>query len=138
MSKFIYIIIVLLCFLAPVKRLDVVKLQPVQVVAIHKDGNDIVITTDTNCQGRGTDIVNAYRDLERTTPGVIYLDTAEYLLITQDSVGYIQELQQYLRPSVEIAIWNGNGDVNVAGKYLSTRGGLVKMRDWESLGIGYK
>ena len=119
MRKVIYIVILSLLFLAPVKRLDVANLQPVQTVAIYTEPGAVVLETDTHNIGRGATVADAVANLEKNTPGVIYLDTAEYLLISKDAYNYVDSLRDYLRPTVRISDWNHGIGVDVAAKYLT-------------------
>ena len=126
-----YAIILSLLFFAPVKRLDVAKLEPVQTVAIYTEPGAIILETDTNNKGRGNSVDAALRDLEETTPGVIYLDTAEYLLVSENAVSHVEGLRRYLRSSVKVCLWDGDGSVADAAKYLAVRGDLPELCDWE-------
>lgn len=130
MKMILYILILFSLFFAPVRRLDVAKLEPVQTVAMYKDETGIVLKTDTDNQGSGLTLDSAYSDLEDKTPGVIYLDTAEYLLVSQDAVSYVDTLRKYLHPSVKVSLWDEEGSVKDAAKYLSVRGDLPTLRQW--------
>ncbi|MBQ8358345.1 MAG: hypothetical protein IJX37_00320 [Oscillospiraceae bacterium] len=132
MRRILYIIILALLFLAPVERLDVAKLEPVQTVALYADENGIVLETDTDNKGRGATVDSAHEDLEQRTPGVIYLDTAEYLLVTQNAVDYVDALRKYLHPSVKVSLWDGEGSVKDAAKYLGVEKDLPKLRQWQA------
>lgn len=131
MRTLLYIVILALLFLAPVERLDVAKLEPVQTVAIRVEDDSVILETDTNNRGVGTDIANALSDLEDSTPGVIYLDTAEYLLVSEDATIYLDALREYFSPSVRISLWDGVSSVEGAAQYLAVRDDLVKLRDWQ-------
>lgn len=131
MRAILYIIILALLLFAPVESLDVAKLEPVQTVALYTDGSAIVLKTDTDNKGRGVTVDGAYADLEEKTPGVIYLDTAEYLLVTHDAAIHVDVLRKYLHSSVEICFWDGEGSITDAAQYLSVREDLPKLRDWQ-------
>ena len=47
MRTVLYILIIILTFLAPVQRLDVAKLQPVEAIAIYTEQDTVIIKTDT-------------------------------------------------------------------------------------------
>ena len=130
MRMLLYIVILVLLFLAPVKRLDVAKLEPVQTVAIRFDGDMVIIETDTKNSGQGKSLSKAVDDLEQNTPGVIYLDTAQYLLLTEDATVYTRELEQYLYPSVKVSLWDGKGSVEQASEYLEIRQDLTILKRW--------
>lgn len=130
MRGILYIIILSLLFLAPVERLDVAKLEPVQTVAISREADTIVVQTDTDNKGIGKTVDLAIENLEETTPGVIYLDTAEYLLVAENAQDIAHALRSYLTPSVKVALWDGEGSVQSAAKYLGVRKDLKKLKDW--------
>ena len=131
MKVILYILILLLMLSAPVTALDVAKLQPVQTVAVSMRDDQISVETDTGSVGIGTDLNDALLNLEKVTPGVIYLDTAEYLLLTQDTSQYANDFLRYLHPSVRVSFWDGEGSVEDAAKYLAVRRDLPKLRYWE-------
>ena len=127
----LYVCILALLFLAPVERLDVAKLEPVQTVAVRTEEQRVVIETDTQNRGQGHSLHEAVRDLEENTPGVIYLDTAQYLLLTEDAAKYRSELKKYMRPSVKVSMWDGVGNVETAAKYLAVRSDLPRLKDFK-------
>lgn len=131
MRKIAYVVILAMLFLAPVKRLDVANLQPVQTVAIYTEPGAVVLETDTHNVGRGASVAEAVANLEEMTPGVIYLDTAEYLLVSTDAEEYVDALRKYLAPSVEVSRWVIGNDVEIAAKYLSEERNLPKLKNWK-------
>lgn len=132
MRKIIYAAILGLLFLAPVKRLDVANLQPVQTVAIYTEPGSVVLQTDTQNVGRGATVTEAVANLEENTPGVIYLDTAEYLLISKDAESYVDALRQYLKPSVKVSSWQTGEGIENAAKFLSEEKNLVSLKKWKN------
>lgn len=128
----LYIIILALLFLAPVEPLDVAKLQPVQTVAIYTKENDVFMETDTGVKSRGQDVDSALEELERVTPGVIYLDTSEYLLVSENAVSMVDDLRPYLHPSVKVCLWDEKGNVKNASEYLSVMSDLPELRQWKN------
>ena len=130
MRILLYIVILSLLFFVPVERLDVAKLEPVQTVAVSAADGMVVIETDTKNAGQGEDLPAAINDLEENTPGVIYLDTAQYLLLTEAAQDYAQELQAYLRSSVKVSLWDGKGSVENAAKFLGARSKLPTLGQW--------
>lgn len=132
MRVILYIIIILLMLAAPVTPLDVAKLQPVQTVALYVHKDAVYLETDTGITGRGANVQDALDDLEKATPGVIYLDTAEYLLITEQSAHLVCEIQQYLHPDVKVSMWDKKGAVEDASKHLGVRNDLPELSQWKN------
>lgn len=134
MRTLLYIVILLSLTAAPVKPLELAKLEPVQTVSVDCAQNQIILQTDTGSKGVGDTVEAAIDDLEEGTPGVIYLDTAQYLLITKDAIPYILGIENYLRNSVRICLWDGKGSLKMADKYLSVRNDLPRLKSLISNG----
>ena len=132
MRKLVYAVILGLLFLAPVERLDIANLQPVQTVAIYTEPGFVVLETDTHNIGRGASVTEAVANLEENTPGVIYLDTAEYLLISKDAESYVDALRGYLNPDVKVSMWQAGNAVDMAAKFLSEEKNLPKLKKWKN------
>lgn len=135
MRMVLYLVILGLLFLAPLERADIAKLLPIEAVAVYVENGEVVLETDTQNRGRGTDVANALQVLKDTTPAVVYLDTAEFLLVSKDAVGYVEQLNNYLKPSVKVCICETSGRVKEAVKYLEVHGNLPKLRDWNEQNI---
>lgn len=136
MRTVVYVLILALLFLAPVDRLDVAQLEPVQTIAVSRVEGNVVIQTDLDNKGIGKTTELALQELERTTPGVIYLDTAEYLLVAENALDTVNVLRSYLAPSVKVTVWDAEGSVNGAAEYLAVRKDLPKLKDWHLTEIG--
>lgn len=126
----LYVLILAAVLAVPVKRVDVAKLQPVQTVAVYRHGRYYVIETDTGDMGQGTDPVAAYENLEKTTSGVIYLDTADYLLVTEGTTSAVEALRIYLKDTVELYRFLGSPDLKEVSKFLPVHGKGPKLKTW--------
>ena len=133
MRILLYIVILALLFLAPVQRLDVAELEPVQTVAVSAQEEQVTIQTDTGQQGSGSSIAAAVEKLEDNTPGVIYLDTAQYLLITPEAESFAEQLRPYLHGSTKVCVWDGKSSVKEAAQYLRVRTNLPTFRTWKTV-----
>ena len=87
-------------------------------VAVYTDGIYIVLETDTENIGRGATVHEALTDLKVKTSAVVYLDTAEYLLIAEDAWQYLQDLESVLKPSVKVSSCDARGRVKAVTEYL--------------------
>ena len=126
----LYIGILAALVLAPVKSADIGKLRPVQVVSVYKENSWVVMETDTDDKGYGGTALQALRNLKDTSNGIIYLDTADYLLITKDTVKAVEELRQELKTNVRLCMVTKSVDLIEASQYLSVHGGLPRLREW--------
>ena len=132
MRVVIYIVILASLFLIPVERADVAKLLPIEAVAIYVSDGEVIIETDTEDEGRGGSASQALQDLKTNTPAVVYLDTAEFLLVSRNAIFYVDELRGELKPTVKVCVCDAEGRVKDAAKYLDVHGNLQELRDWKA------
>ena len=117
MRKILYIILIGLVFLAPVDRLEIAKLEPVEAVAVEVVEGVVTLTTDTRRQGRGATVAEALKNLKENTPAVVYLDTTRFLLLAPEAQLIQPEITPYFKPKVIIAPYGG-ADVKEELAYL--------------------
>ena len=121
MRTVLYILIIILTFFSPVQRLDVAKLQPVEAVAVYMEQDMVILKTDTEDIGIGKTTQEALQNLKDTTLAVIYLDTAEYLLVAPGAEQCAEELKPHLKTSTKVRTYSG-GEVKEEVKYLDAHG----------------
>ncbi len=126
----LYALILAIVWIIPVKPTDVAKLQPVEVIAIYQTADTVYLSTDTGDFGVGKDALSALTNMKQTSASIIYLDTAEYLLIGKGAQSAAQYLRQELKPSVMLCQVTGKVDLAQAAKYLDTHGELPCLRRW--------
>ena len=132
MRTVVYVLILALLFLAPVDRLDVAQLEPVQTIAVSRVEGNVVIQTDLDNKGIGKTTELALQELERTTPGVIYLDTAEFLLIGEGTSGAVETLRDQLKENVKVCGAKGHLDLSLIGEYLAVHGEFPALKTWNA------
>ena len=115
----------------PVQSSDVGKLRPVQVVVIRKQAQQVVILTDTADRGQGSSCALAMQDLHNSTPAVVYLDTAEFLLIGEGAQEDAKYLCGLLKKDVQVYLEENVQDLSLAAQYLAVHGGGTPLSLWE-------
>lgn len=126
-----YILITALVVWLPVQGADVGKLRPVQLVEIRREGELVVIRTDTGDRGQGRSAAEALEQLHRTTPATVYLDTAEFLLVhpaAREDATYPAEL---LKEGVQVFESSGVTDLKAAAEYLSVHSHGISLTAWK-------
>ena len=116
---------------APVKPMEIEKLRPVQIVSVYKENDWTVVETDTGDIGIGASVEQAVQNMKDTSGGVIYLDTAEYLLLTKETEETAERLRAELKPSVGICLMTGVEDLQKAVLFLQSHGELPKLKEWK-------
>ena len=139
MKRILYAAVLAVALLVPERGTDVGKLRPVGLIQIYKEGAQICITTDTGDSGWGSSVESAIQNLKDTTPGIIYLDTADYLLVSKTALEEWKILGQYLNASTKVCLAEPDVNPAEAAEYLkvheiSTKVGVVgDFRDIEVL-----
>ena len=120
----VYLALMLLTVLAPVERVNVGNLKPVEVVVIQKQGNEVIVQTDTKDKGQGTDALSALNDMKKNSNGIIYMDTAKYLMIKENAIEEAKPLQKKLKGNIKVFVYAGELDVENVAKHLDVHGKL--------------
>lgn len=111
--------------------MDVAKLRPVEVIAVYKTGSLVTMVTDTKDIGHGSDAISALQNMRQTSPAVIYLDTAEYLLIGYGAEAEVESIREELKGTVKLCRTDRTLDLKEAAEYLPVHGNLPQLRQWQ-------
>ena len=115
---------------APLERVEIANLEPVQGVWMYVEDEKIVLETDTEDKGVGTTAEEALMNMKQKSAGIIYLDTAQYLLV-KNAEHQISTLEGYLKDSVRVCCWDGDGELAEAVAYADAHKMGIKLQDWE-------
>ena len=115
----LYILLLGAALILPVEGTDVGKLLPVELVQLDKMGDTVVISTDAGATGTGETVKAAIRDMEKTAAGIVFLDTADYLLVTESAMEEVESIKEHLKPSVGVCIQHVEMNLKDAAAYLS-------------------
>lgn len=130
MKKWLIMVLVLLIFaVLPTSGTELGELHPVSLLMIQTQGKQIQLYTDTLDRGNGETLDAALKNLEDTTPGHLFLDTVEYLILTEQTRYLIPQLKQLLRPGVVVCMGEGELDVQALPEYLKTHTPQTSLRD---------
>ena len=128
----LYAALLLAALLVPMERCDVGKLKPVEVVHLYMERDAVILETDTGDMGIGRSVAEAYENLKRTTAGIIFLDTADYLLVEESAKNEVAAMGQWVKPSVRVCFAQRGIDLTAAASYLSTHKPATKLRGFDS------
>lgn len=112
----------LLLLLLPQRGTDVGKLLPVETLLIEKRAGMYVLSADTGDTASGESLKTAVENLQRSAPGEIFLDTADYVLLTRETIGCIGELSLFVRPGTQVYVAEQNVQFEEIGEFLRTHG----------------
>ncbi len=128
----IYCLLFAAALFVPVERTDVAQLQPIESIGIYQQGSQVIIRTDTGDLGIGSNVSEALTDLYNSTPAVVYLDTARYLLVGDGALEAAEEMRGTLKNSVRLCMAQEEVPLMDASRYLSVHGELPEFRRWQS------
>ena len=131
MKTVLYGIILVLILMAPVNKQDIGDLEPIQAVWLYTQNNQIALQTDTGDYGAGTTVEEAISKMKQNSQGIVYLDTAQYVLVSENAVDQIENLVNHLKSSVRICQWEGNS-VRDAAKYMQAHDAGSRFKDIKS------
>lgn len=109
---------------------DVAELTPVEVLYIYIEGSKIGIATDTEAFGTGYSLESAIEDMKETAYGEVFLDTADYVLMTEQTKGMILELRDSVRLSAKLLVATGEVDLKRVPQFLKVQKPKVTLRDY--------
>lgn len=118
----------------PFASTDVGKLRPLEVICVSVAQGEVLIRADTDDSGRGTTVAEAFDDLKRTSSGEVFLDTADFLILTEDARGLLEELSGYLRPACRLCLVRGGVEPEKAAEFLAAHKPGVSIRDYRADG----
>lgn len=97
---------------------DIAKLEPVRVVYLYMDQGRLCIETDTADYGSGRNLTEATDDLRTRADAEIFLDTAEFLLLSPE-VTISPDFYTHLRPACKVCYTETAPDLAAAAEYLA-------------------
>ena len=116
-------------FLPPTEKTEISDLCPVELLSIYREEGMLWVETDTGSVGRGKNLTAALTELEETASGKIFLDTADYVLVTAATKDVLPELKKRLRPATEIVQVCGEVDSRAAADFLSVHKAGLALKD---------
>jgi len=128
-KSIIYALLLIAAFVLPIQGVDVGKLLPVELVQIYREENAVVIATDAGESGVGASVEDAIENLKSTTTGIIFLDTADFLLIDETAQEEAPELAKHLKQSVRVCYSDTDIDLKAAAEFLSIHKPKVRLGD---------
>ena len=128
----LYCILLAAALAVPIKKIDISDLEPIQVVRMDKQDNNIILQTDTGDQGIGENVQPALENLKQNSAGVIYLDTAQFLVVTEAAKEYIGSMKSFLKEKVRLCQWDGQGELSAVAKYMKSHEIGVRLQQWWS------
>lgn len=134
MKYLLYIGILLAAMLVPDRGTDVGKLIPVEVAAISEAYGVVCVETDTGDSGAGKTLEAAIEDMKSSASGIIYLDTAEYLLLGNGMEAHLNTVERHLKGDVHLCYAQAGIPLEAVANFLSVHRPGVKLKEVSEYG----
>lgn len=105
---------------------DIAQLNPVEAVWIQREETQIYLETDTGEFGRGADIQSALADMKKSAARVVFLETADYLIVQDEKL--LEELYNVLRPSCMVCRAEKKPNMEEAAAFLNAHEPTVTLQ----------
>ena len=127
-----YLILIIGALMIPSEKTDIGDMKPVELVQLERNSDRVVIRTDMKDEGEGQDTAEALENLKRTSDGIIYLDTADYLLVDMDAAADAVELAGVLKASSRVCWAEKKIDPEKATAFLRIHQPQTQFKDWNT------
>lgn len=121
MKKWIWLAALALLLL-PRRGTEVGELLPVETLLIEKEAGQYVVSVDTGGSARGQSLEAAVEAMRASAPGEMFLDTADYVLLTRDTLDCVPLLADLVRPAARVYMVDKGPDLEKIGPFLRTHG----------------
>lgn len=136
MKRWLWYLAALLCVGAlgwmPFHGTDAADLQPVETIRVSVPDGRVLVQTDTGDFGVGDTPEAAFEDLKLSTPGDVFLDTADHLILAPEAQTLLEAVSRYLRPACNVCVERGQADLAQAGAFLKTHQPGLTLRDYKA------
>lgn len=107
---------------------DIGKLEPIELLCICHEEGKLKICTDGEACGTGATLEEALARMKETASKTVFLDTAAYVVLTEETEELCHALGEVLHPSAKVLLATGRVDVKRLVPYLRSRDLPVTLR----------
>lgn len=132
-SVLYFIILTPIAFLR-LNSIEIANLKPIEALWVSVDNNNIVISTDTGDIGCAISVDEALIKLKDNSESVVYFDTARFLFVDESATKYLPEISPYVKTTIRLCQWDGQGDIRGAIRYADSRKIGIKLNRWNDVG----
>lgn len=127
----IYGVLLAAAILFPTETTQLGKMKPVETVLLRESQGMIAVETDTDDHGSGITVAQAIENLKESTAGILYLDTADYLLVSEEAKQHIPEMAKYLKEGTRVCVLSGELEICDAARYLEVHRPEMQLKYWK-------
>ena len=129
--RIIYLVLIAAVLFAPVDRVNINLLHPIELVYVYKEKNQVMIKTDGADAGEGNSLQEAVANMVAMSSGIVYLDTVKYLLVDKELQASIGEMKTLVNGNARLCLIDGNLEIMDILLYIRTRKNLPRLEQWK-------
>ena len=126
----LYCILFGCALMVPIKKIDISDLEPIQAVRMYREDGKIILETDTEDYGIGENVKEALADMKQSSEGIVYLDTAQFLVVAENALDDIAHIKPFLKEKVQVCLSEGMDKLSTVAKYMKAHDIGVKLKQW--------
>ena len=123
--------------LSPFAGTDIAKLSPVEAVWLEGNDDYVHIETDSKDVGVGKTILEALDNMKLTASGMVFLDTADYVIVKRGSETLLSQVTDILRPSCGVCVADSMPDLAEVAEYLGVHEPTAKLKNVANAELPY-
>lgn len=127
----VYLAVLALCGTPSNRGTDIGELAPVEVVWLTENAGEVYLQTDTGDVGRGEGVQGALLNMKAAAPGMIFLETADYLIVEQGKEEILAQVFEVLRPSCKVCVAQSMPDLKKVAVFLTAHEPRVTLRQYQ-------
>ena len=108
-------------------RID--RMEAVETVLIRQTETGIAVETDTGAQGYGENLTQAIENLHSSSSAIVFLETANYLLLSAGTEELVPQLDMFLRPNTLVCKMAAQTDLLEVTDYLKIHPPGIRLID---------
>lgn len=102
-------------------------MKPAELILVDVENPFVIIKTDLGDEGKGSSFQEAAENMQEKSDGILFLDTAEKIVVSEKALYLLPELEDIFRPAAEVYLGSGAIKPDQAAEYLSARKGNVTL-----------
>ena len=120
---------------APNPGVDAAKLKPVELLRVRTAPGAVLAETETGDFGVGANLESALLDLKKSTSGVLFLETVDYVILPENIGRLPSQLLKHLRPGCGVCVCEDKLDLEAAAEYLNVHRPRVTLNDCRAMPV---
>ena len=113
----------------PFQGTDIATLEPAEILYVYINKEGTGLETEGGWLGKGATVADAVSDLQATTPGQVFLQTVDFLVVEEKAQEILPQLYPFLRAGCGICTVKEKPDLETVSTYLRAHRPRYTLQD---------